>query len=101
MSWEEFVKSPDTAGVVGALLGWLSAPGGTLREQLFNVGAGLGAAIFLAPYLAERAGLSSQPGRMAFAFIIGLVGMNIVPKLMAAAKQSNWSSLLPNKKGKP
>jgi len=100
MSWEDLVKSPDAAGVTGAILGWLSAPGGTLREQLFNVGAGLGAAIFMAPYLAERAGLESQAGRMAFAFIVGLVGMNIVPKLLAAAKRADWASLLP-KKGKP
>ena len=72
MAWDEIVKSPDAAGVAGALLGWLSAPGGNLRAQLFNVGAGLGAAIFLAPFLAERAGIESQAGRMAFAFIVGL-----------------------------
>ena len=97
MSWDELIHSPDAAGVAGAILGWLSAPGGTLREQLFNVGAGLGAAIFLAPYLAERAGIGSQAGRMAFAFIVGLVGMNLLPKLTNAAKRVDWSSLIPNR----
>jgi hypothetical protein len=60
---EEILKSPDVAGTAGAILGWLSAPGGTLREQLFNVGAGFGAAFFLAPYMAERAGLESRASR--------------------------------------
>ncbi len=100
MSWEDIVKSPDAAGTVGALLGWLSAPGGSLREQLFNVGAGLGAAIFLAPYMAERAGLQSKPGLLAFSFLVGLVGMNLLPKLSAAAKRADWTFLLP-KKDKP
>lgn len=100
MAWDEIVKSPDAAGVAGALLGWLSAPGGTLREQLFNVGAGLGCAIFLAPYLAERAGIESQAGRMAFGFLLGLVGMNLLPKLTAAVKRGEWRELLPWGKGK-
>ena len=107
MSWEEFIKSPDTAGVTGAILGWLSAPGGTLREQLFNIVAGFGAAIFVAPFFAERAGLTSQAGQNAFAFVLGLVGMNIIPKLTAAAKRVDVAALLTNlssllsKKGKP
>lgn len=99
MSWNDYLHSPDTAGVVGAVLGWLSAPGGTLREQLFNIGAGLGAAIFLAPYLAERAGIGSMAGRMAFAFIVGLVGMNLVPKLSQAMRSLDWAAIL-SKKGK-
>jgi hypothetical protein len=98
---EEILKSPDVAGTAGAILGWLSAPGGTLREQLFNVGAGFGAAFFLAPYMAERAGLESRASQMAFAFVVGLVGMNVLPKLISAAKRADWSALLPAKKGKP
>jgi hypothetical protein len=101
MSIEDIVKSPDAAGVAGAILGWLSAPGGTLREQLFNILAGLCCAVFLAPWMAERAGIGSQSGRMAFAFIVGLVGMNILPKLIGAAKRTDWAALLPVKKGKP
>lgn len=101
MSWEDIIKSPDAAGIAGAMLGWLNAPGGTLREQFFNVGAGFGAAFFLAPYLAERAGLSSRSSQMAFAFVVGLVGMNVLPKLIGSAKRIDWSALLPIKKGKP
>lgn len=97
MNWDDFARSPDAAGVAGAILGWLSAPGGSLREQLFNVGAGLGAAIFLAPFLAERAGIESQAGRMAFAFIVGLVGMNLLPKLTTAARNLDWAAILSRK----
>ena len=67
--------------------------------QLFNIGAGLGAAVFLAPFLAERAGIESQAGQMAFAFIVGLVGMNLLPKLSNAIKQGEWRELMPWKKG--
>lgn len=100
MNWEEVLKTPDVAGAAGAILGWLSAPGGTLREQAFSVGAGLGCAFFVAPYLAERAGLESQASRMAFAFVVGLVGMNILPKLTSAAKKTDWlARFLPTKGG--
>ena len=101
MNFEDLIKSPDAAGTVGAVLGWLSAPGGSLREQLFNISAGVACAVYLAPWLAERANIGSQHGRMAFAFIVGLVGMNIVPKLISAAKRADWASLLPNKGGRP
>lgn len=100
MSWEDVVKSPDAAGVAGALLGWLSAPGGTLRAQLFNVGAGLACAVFLAPYMAERAGIESKSGLMAFSFVVGLVGMNLLPKLTAAARSLDWAAIL-SRKGNP
>lgn len=100
MNWDDMLHSPDAAGVVGAILGWLSVPGGTMRAQLFNVGAGLGAAIFLAPFLAERAGIESQAGRMAFAFIVGLVGMNLLPKLSSAARGLDWAAIL-SRKGNP
>lgn len=100
MSWEEMVKSPDAAGVAGALLGWLSAPGGTLRLQLFNVGAGLACAVFLAPYMAERAGIASKSGLMAFSFVVGLVGMNLLPKLTSAVRGLDWAAIL-SRKGNP
>jgi len=100
MNWEDIVKTPDMAGTVGAVLGFLSAPGGTRRMQAFNLFAGIGGALFLAPYVAEQAGLSSQAARMAFAFLVGLVSMNILPKLTAAAQQVDWlSRFLPTKKG--
>jgi len=98
MSWEEFVKTPDVAGSVGAVLGFLSAPGGTRREQAFNLIAGLGCALFIAPYVAERAGMETQASRMAFAFVVGLIGMNILPKLTIAAKRTDWlARFMPSK----
>jgi hypothetical protein len=100
--WEEVVKTPDAAGTVGAVLGFLSAPGGTRRQQIANLAAGVGCALFVAPFVAERAGMQSQPSQMAFAFIIGLIGMNIVPKLLLAAERVDWlARFLPSKGGKP
>lgn len=100
MNWEDFARSPDAAGVAGAILGWLSAPGGTLKQQLFNVGAGLGCAVFLAPYMAERAGIVSKAGLMAFSFVVGLVGMNLLPKLSSAVRGLDWAAIL-SRKGNP
>lgn len=98
MSWEDIVKTPDIAGAVGAVLGFLSAPGGTRREQVFNLMAGLGCAVFVAPYLAERVDMQSHAAKMAFAFVIGLIGLNIIPKLTSAAKKTDWlSRFLPSK----
>jgi len=99
MSWEEFVKTPDVAGGVGAVLGFLSAPGDTRRMQAFNLLAGFACAVFVAPYLAERAGMESQAAKMAFAFVVGLVGLNILPKLTAAAKEADWLTRFLPKKG--
>ena len=94
MNWEDFLKSPDIAGTAGAVLGCLSAPGGTLREQAFNLLAGLCCAVFLAPYMAERAGLESKAGLMAFSFVLGLAGLNVLPKITKAIKNIDWSSIL-------
>lgn len=100
MNWEEFLKSPDVAGTTGAVLGWLSTPGAGWRMQLFNLMAGVGCAFFVAPYVAERAGMESQASKMAFAFVVGLIGMNIVPKLSSAAKKTDWlARFLPTKGG--
>lgn len=99
MSWEDFVKTPDVAGTVGAVLGFLSAPGGTRREQAFNLISGFGCAIFVAPYLAERVDMQSPAALMAFSFAVGLVGMNILPKLTSAAKDADWLSRFLTKKG--
>lgn len=100
MSWEDIVKTPDVAGAVGAILGWLSAPGGTLRMQSVNLIAGLGCAVFIAPFVSERAGMESHAAQMAFSFVVGLVGLNIIPKLTAAAKRVDWlSRFLPTKGG--
>lgn len=100
MNWEDFFKTPDFAGAAGAFLGFLNSPGETRLKQAFNLGAGFGCAVYLAPYLAERFTMESQTGRTAFSFVVGLVGMNIVPKVIDWAKASKLLALL-NKRGSP
>jgi hypothetical protein len=92
---------PEAAGTLGAILGALNAPGSTLRERAWNLLAGLGAAVYLAPYAAEKFSLASMPGRMALAFLAGLLGMNIVAKLISGARRFDWWAAISSTKSKP
>lgn len=94
------LNRPEAAGTLGAILGALNAPGSSLREQAYNLLAGIGSAIYLAPYIAEQFSVSAHSGRMALAFLAGLIGMNVVAKLISGASRYDWFSLLPMKKGK-
>lgn len=87
MSWfDDNILRPETAGITGALLGLFNAPGTTLRERAFNLLAGLAAAIFLGPWITDIIGVHSKNSSMALAFTVGLVGMNLVAKLLDQAK---------------
>ena len=88
------LMQPASAGVAGAVLGALNAPGLTLREQFFNLLAGVASAIYLAPFLAERADIRSDHGQLAFAFVVGLLGMNLLAKLIAAGRKFDWDALV-------
>jgi len=96
--WDDNVTpilmQPASAGVAGAILGALNAPGLTIREQFFNLFAGVGAAIYLAPFLAERANINSAHGQLAFAFVVGLLGMNLLSKIIAAGRRADWAVLI-------
>lgn len=96
--WDEniapILMQPASAGVTGAILGALNAPGLTIREQFFNLFAGVGAAIYLAPFLAEEANIQSGHGQLAFAFVVGLLGMNLLAKIIAAGRRADWSMLI-------
>lgn len=92
--WDDILMQPESAGTLGAILGALNAPGLTLRDQAFNLLGGLGAAIYLAPWMAERADITSSHGRLAFAFLFGLIGMNLLAKLITTARQIDWSGIL-------
>lgn len=95
--WEWFdahVLRPETTGLIGSVLGFVNAPGQNWRERLFNFGSGLGAAWFLAPAVEDYFELSSRNQRMAVAFVIGLVGMNLVAKVIEHVKKTPLFSLL-------
>ncbi len=95
MAWfDDHLMRPESAGLLGAALGWLNAPGGSWRVQAFNLLGGLGAAVYVAPWLAEAASIKSASGQLAFAFLLGLVGMNVLAKLIAAAKKISREEIL-------
>lgn len=96
MNLDDFSR-PEAAGTLGAILGALNAPGANLREQVYNLLAGIGAAVYLAPYVAEKFALVSPHGKMALAFLAGLVGMNIVAKLIAGAARFDWWDVVARK----
>lgn len=92
--FDEHVLRPETTGLLGSILGAINAPGATWRERLFNFGSGLGAAWFLAPAVEDYFELASRNQRMAVAFVIGLVGMNLVSKVIEHVKNTPLFALL-------
>lgn len=87
MPWYTEYLKPEAAGMAGALLGFLHAPGSTWRERAFNLTAGVGASIYLAPWISESLiGVTSTKGHLAVAFFTGLVGMNLLSKIIEQAR---------------
>ena len=92
--WDAHFLRPEVTGMIGSLLGVLNTPGTGWRERLFNFGAGLGAAWFLAPAIEDYFNLQSTNARMAVAFVVGLVGMNLLAKIVDYVKTTSLASLL-------
>lgn len=94
MTWfDDSVLRPEVAGPVGALVGLFHTPGKSLRERAFNMVAGLGAAWFLAPWLTSYLSIDAKNGQMAVAFMVGLVGMNLLSKSIEYVKTTSLKRL--------
>lgn len=95
MNWFDDVwVRPESAGVAGALLGLFNAPGETWRLRTFNLGSGVAASWFLAPWVCEVVGITSENGRLALAFLVGLIGMNLVAKIINHVNVSSLADLI-------
>ena len=102
MNWFDDVwVRPESAGVAGALLGLFNAPGDTWRQRTFNLGSGIAASWFLAPWVCEVIGITSDNGRLALAFLVGLIGMNLVAKIINHVSVSSLADLLDLLRGRP
>ena len=86
------VMRPEFAGAVGALLGMLSAPGATLKQQAFNLLSGLAFAVFCAPLVAQWIGIKSESAVIGFSFLCGLIGMNLIAKLLIWNSSFDWGA---------
>lgn len=92
--FDESVLRPEVAGLVGGVLGLFNAPGANWRERMFNLVAGVSAAWFLAPALADYLDIDSKNGQMASSFVVGLVGMNLLAKAIAYVRRTPIAQLI-------
>lgn len=90
---QKIITHPLTAGVGGAILSVLYAPGMTWYGKILNLGAGIACAWFLAPAASELFGLSSPSMRSALSFAIGMFGMSIGAALGDALRTVKWSEI--------
>lgn len=91
--FDNTILRPEVAGAAGALVGLFNAPGKTWRERTFNALAGLSTAWFIAPWLSEYFPITTKNGQTALAFVVGLVGMNLVSKGIDYIKHTRFSDL--------
>ena len=104
--WDELTTRYEIAGAVGSVLGWLVAPGGTLKQQAFSLLAGLACALWVAPFLIDANQVTSQNGKFFVVFLTGSLGANLLAKTIAATEGLKAAdvgeyllSLLPGRRG--
>lgn len=94
MAWfDDNILRPEVAGLSGAVVGVLNAPGRSWRERIFNLIAGISVAWFVAPWFSELVAYKAKNGQMAVAFVVGLVGMNLVAKTVDYVRAVKLSEL--------
>lgn len=94
------LQQPAVAGVIGSLLSLRWVPGDKWWEKFFSFGCGIGTALYLAPAAVAYMEIKSSWGPPAFGFMAGLVGMNLIAKLVDIVKNGDWLALLTALKGK-
>ncbi len=91
--FDNTVLQPEVAGFAGAMVGLFNAPGRTTRERAFNLMAGLSVAWFVSPWVSDYFTIGTKNGQMAVAFIVGLMGMNLVAKGIDYVRVTRLSDL--------
>lgn len=86
--------TPEAAGVLGSLISLRWTPGDTWFLRLTGFAGGIGFAMFIAPLLIEYMEIKSQKGPLAFAFIGGLIGMNLLVKTVEFIRDIDSQSLM-------
>lgn len=94
MSWLDdagnWLTNPQVAGVFGSLLSLRWAPGKDWRDKVFSFGCGVACTAYLAPAAVDYMGLAAKWAPPLFGFLAGLLGMNIVAKLVSFVRDTDW-----------
>lgn len=85
---------PESAGMLGTILGWLGAPGESWRVRAFNFAAGVGSALYAAPLVVKLSDIKATEGKLFLAFVFGMLGMNLVAKTIEYAKDASFFTIL-------
>lgn len=86
--------TPEGAGAIGSIVSLRWAPGDSILVRLTSVAGGMAFAIFVVPFLVEYMEIKSARAPLAFAFIGGLIGMNILSKAWLFAQSIDFRELL-------
>lgn len=90
----EAVKSPEMAGIAGALVGLKFLPGATWAERVFNLFAGILCAAFGAPGIVEWLHINNKAILMACAFLVGLFGLSLCSAVVDAIKNLQLAEII-------
>lgn len=91
--WKVII-TPEGAGGVGAAISLRWVPGKTWLSRISAFGAGLAFALFVVPFLVDYLEIKSIKGIVAFAFVGGLTGMNVLAKVWEFARDVELQKLL-------
>lgn len=70
----------DVATTLGTILGWLGAPGDTIRQKLFNLLACFVCGIYGGQLAIEHFHITSQAGQAFWCILLAAIGSNLVSK---------------------
>lgn len=103
MSWIDDARAaagdPTVAGVVGSLLSLKWAPGGDWKTKFVSFLCGLAWAVFGARALISAMGVTWDNAQTLFAFLLGLLGMNLTAKVSEFIKTTTIAELIATLRG--
>ena len=91
-------QSPFIVGLLGAIVALRGTPGASWPERAFNVACGSMLSGYVSPAMAEYFGLATSNMQAASAFVVGLLGLNLVATLVLWLKELKLADLLPWRK---
>ncbi len=98
MSWIDEVRNaisdPAAAGVAGSLLSLQWVPGATWKTKMISFLCGMACAIYVTPTLLDALDVRWHNSQSLFAFLLGLLGMNLLAKLGDFVSKTSIADLI-------